>query len=145
MKNYEELKTALMASQNLKNKKAKDYKEKERRVEQCVQMELLIQREIDESIKKDNSLMAEIAKRQELLNKLVTEKYQLIYARLFQRITDNTKILECTGMKQTDLMPLQEGLRMEYEASADMNWERFAETDINQRMDAYLERVKSND
>ena len=69
-------------------------------------------------------------------------KYQLIYARLFQRITDNTKILECTGMKQADLMPLQEGLRMEYEASADMNWERFAETDINQRMDAYLERIK---
>lgn len=34
---------------------------------------------------------------------------------------------------------------MEYEASTDMNWERFADADINQRMDAYLERVKSDE
>ena len=68
-------------------------------------------------------------------------KYQLIYARLFQRITDNTKILECTGMKQSELMPLREGLRMEYEASKDMDWTRFADTDINKRMDAYLEKM----
>jgi len=40
-------------------------------------------------------------------------KYQLIYARMFNRITDNSKVLEATGMKQEDLMPLKEGLRYE--------------------------------
>lgn len=40
-------------------------------------------------------------------------KYQLIYARLFHRITDNSKALALTGMKQEDLMPLAEGLKLE--------------------------------
>ena len=38
---------------------------------------------------------------------------QLWYDRLFDRIVDNTKILDATGMKQSDLMPLKEGLRYE--------------------------------
>lgn len=65
-------------------------------------------------------------------------KYQLIYARMFERITDNTKILEFTGMKQEELMPLRDGLLMEYEASKDIDWATFADTTINKRMDTYL-------
>ena len=65
-------------------------------------------------------------------------KYQLIYARMFQRITDNTKILSFTGMKQENLMPLRDGLRREYQASQDIDWSAFADTPINQRMDAWL-------
>jgi len=40
-------------------------------------------------------------------------KYQLIYARMFHRITDNSKVLALTGMKQEELMPLAEGLKLE--------------------------------
>ncbi len=65
-------------------------------------------------------------------------KYQLIYARMFQRITDNSKILAQTGLKQSDLMPLADGLAMEFERSRDMNWARFAADHRNSRMDAYL-------
>ena len=94
MMTYEELKTALMDSQNVKNKKDKNYKEKERQVEQCVQMELAIQREIEESIKNDNLLMAEISKKQEQLNKLVTEKYQLIYADEIEKLKEKKEIVD---------------------------------------------------
>lgn len=65
-------------------------------------------------------------------------RYQLIYARMFNRITDNTKILEHTGMKQEQLMGLKEGLMHEYARSKDLNWERFEGDFRNGRMDAYL-------
>ena len=35
------------------------------------------------------------------------------YDRLFDRIIDNSKILDVAGMKQEELMPLKEGLRYE--------------------------------
>ena len=38
---------------------------------------------------------------------------QLCYDRLFDRIIDNSKILDVAGMKQEELMPLKEGLRYE--------------------------------
>ena len=41
-------------------------------------------------------------------------RQQLIYDRCFDRIMDNTKILNATGMKQFELMSLEEGLRLEY-------------------------------
>ncbi len=41
---------------------------------------------------------------------------QLELDRLYDRVMDNTKILTVTGMKQSELMPLAEGLRLEYEA-----------------------------
>lgn len=40
-------------------------------------------------------------------------KYQLIYARMFNRKTDNSKILAVTGMKQEELMPFYDGMKME--------------------------------
>jgi len=39
--------------------------------------------------------------------------YQLTVARMFTRITDNSKILRLSGMKQEELMPLYDGLKME--------------------------------
>jgi hypothetical protein len=53
-------------------------------------------------------------------------------------ITDNTKILEHTGLKQSDLMGLKEGLKYEYERSKDFDWNKFANDFRNSRMDAYL-------
>lgn len=66
------------------------------------------------------------------------ERYQLIYARMFERITDNTKVLEHTGMKQEKLMTLRDGLRFEYERSKNFDWEKYADATRNVRMDAYL-------
>ncbi len=67
-------------------------------------------------------------------------KYQLIYARMFERITDNTKILRDTGMKQEDLMMLKDGLRLEYRRSKDFDWNKFAYDKRNLRMDEYLKK-----
>lgn len=40
-------------------------------------------------------------------------KWQIKYDRLFNRICCNDKILSVTGMKKSDLMPLEEGLKLE--------------------------------
>ena len=61
-------------------------------------------------------------------------RWQLEYDRLFHRIIDNSKILDVTGLKQSELKPLREGL--EYEISrcpADVDWPQ------NDRMNAYLD------
>ena len=67
-------------------------------------------------------------------------KYQLIYARMFERITDNTKVLEHTGMKQSELMVLKDGLAYEYGRSKDYDWARFENEGRNARMDEYLKK-----
>lgn len=64
-------------------------------------------------------------------------RWQLEYARLFHRITDNSKILSLTGLRQEDMMPLREGLRREIaNIPADYVPVQDARAD---RMDAYLE------
>ena len=65
-------------------------------------------------------------------------RWQLEYARLFNRITDNSKVLKITGMKQEELTPLYDALKMMIEAVPD-GYE-FTETDISRRMDEYLEK-----
>ena len=63
-------------------------------------------------------------------------RWQLEYARMFDRITDNTKVLEATGMNQENLMPLYDGLKKEIAACPrDHKWRG---EDINQRMDDYI-------
>lgn len=63
-------------------------------------------------------------------------RWQLEYARLFHRITDNSKVLALTGLQQSDLMPMYEGLKKEIAAiPADFT---FPETPVSRRMDAYL-------
>lgn len=39
--------------------------------------------------------------------------YKLVYDRFYDRKIDNTKILAATGMQQSELMPLYDGLKME--------------------------------
>ncbi len=39
--------------------------------------------------------------------------YQIKYDRMLDRIVDNSKVLEVTGMTQEELMPLKDGLKME--------------------------------
>lgn len=65
-------------------------------------------------------------------------RWQLEYARLFDRITDNSKVLEATGMKQENMMSLYDSLKMMIEAVPD-GYE-FPENDIDRRMDEYLEK-----
>ncbi len=64
-------------------------------------------------------------------------RWQLEYARLFMRITDNSKILNLLGMKQSDLIKLYDGLKMEIErCPKDTVWK------VNTAMDEYLANLK---
>ena len=64
-------------------------------------------------------------------------RWQLEYARLFDREVDNSKVLSVTGMKQSELMPLYDGLKMEISRTPkDYPWPN------NQRMDDYLAAMK---
>ena len=64
-------------------------------------------------------------------------RWQLEYARMFNRITDNSKVLSVTGMKQEELMRLYDALKLMIEARPEGYV--FPETEVGQRMDAYLE------
>ena len=64
-------------------------------------------------------------------------RWQLEYARLFRRITDNIKMLSVTGLKQSDFMTLYDALKMMIDAVPE-GYE-FPDTDAGRRMDAYLE------
>ncbi len=62
--------------------------------------------------------------------------WQLRYDRFFNRRVNNRKILDITGMKQSELMPLMVGLKLELSAlPVDYVWDH---SDINDRMDAYF-------
>ena len=63
----------------------------------------------------------------------MNRRWQLDYARLFDRVVDNSKALAVTGMKQSDMRPLYDGLKMEIDRTPkDYPWPN------NDRMDAYL-------
>lgn len=64
-------------------------------------------------------------------------RQQLIYDRYFDRIMDNSKILEIAGMKQSELMPLMEGLQKELRTfpKEDITW---GNSEAYNRMDEYL-------
>ena len=69
----------------------------------------------------------------------VYAKQQLYYDRCYDRIVDNSKILEISGLEQEDLTPLREGLKREYEnATLDMVG---CDEEIDKRMDEYLESI----
>lgn len=65
-------------------------------------------------------------------------RYQLEFARMFDRITDNSKILRVTGMKQEELMSFYDGMKMELSGITveDIRIDAYREG-INRRMDAY--------
>ena len=60
-------------------------------------------------------------------------RWQLEYDRLFDRIMDNSKVLQVTGMKQSELISLYDGLVKEISCCPkDYKWQ------INSAMDEYL-------
>lgn len=64
-------------------------------------------------------------------------RWQLEYARMFHRITDNSKVLKVTGLKQETCISLFEGLKkMIAEVPAHRE---YLENGVDARMDAYLE------
>lgn len=63
-------------------------------------------------------------------------RYQLCYDRCFNRAVDNSKILGATGLRQSDLMPLRDGLARELSAlPRDTVW---GESAVSDRMDDFL-------
>ena len=63
-------------------------------------------------------------------------RWQLEVARMFDRITDNRKILDLTGLKQENMKPMRQALKEMFDAlPPDL---AFPEDDISRRMDAYL-------
>ena len=67
-------------------------------------------------------------------------RWQLEYARLFRRITDNSKALAATGLKQEDFLSVYDALEMMIKAVPEGYV--FKENEIDKRMDAYLEEHK---
>ncbi len=62
--------------------------------------------------------------------------YQLFYDREFDRVMDNSKILALAGMSQSEMTPLYDGLKREYDA---LPADAFtAKNDVSDRMSRYL-------
>lgn len=66
----------------------------------------------------------------------INVRWQLEYARLFHRITDNSKVLALTGLKQEEMMPMYEGLKLEI-GNIPKDYVPF-DTEIGLRMDKYI-------
>ena len=66
----------------------------------------------------------------------VNTSQQLVYDRCFNRVIDNSKILDATGMKEQDLTPIEIALRMEFANL--MPGDIPHSVEINERMDEYL-------
>ena len=66
-------------------------------------------------------------------------RYQLELARLFDRITDNSKILKITGMKQEEMTSFYDGMKMELGKIKleDIRIDKIR-AGVNERMDAYF-------
>ena len=78
-----------------------------------------------------------MSKNQEQISPFV--RYQLEYARMFDRITDNSKILRVTGMKQEELTSFYDGMKMELSKISLDNLRIDAiRQGVNERMDAYF-------
>lgn len=65
-------------------------------------------------------------------------RWQLEYARLFRRITDNSKVLAVTGLKQEELVSMYDGLKLEI--SKIPEGYVAPDTAVGKRMDEYLEK-----
>jgi nucleoside-diphosphate-sugar epimerase len=65
-----------------------------------------------------------------------TARYQLLYDRCFNRVVDNSKVLQATGLKQSDFTSLKSGLANELAAhTKNTVW---SENKVNERMTAFL-------
>lgn len=78
-----------------------------------------------------------MSKNQERVSPYV--RYQLEYARLFDRITDNSKILAVTGMKQEEMKSFYDGMKMELAKLTPENlYIDAVRAGVNERMEAYF-------
>ena len=66
-------------------------------------------------------------------------RWKVIYDRVYDRIIDNTKILNVAGMKQNELKPLFEGLKAELSALPE---NIFASMAYSERMDKFIAEKK---
>lgn len=72
-------------------------------------------------------------------------KQQLKYDRCFNRVVDNSKILSLMGARGEELMPLEKGLRMEYERLTEEDLARIGfSAALDANMDAYLRNREEN-
>ena len=69
-------------------------------------------------------------------------RWILDYDRMFNRSVDNTKILKATGLSQSDLMPLYDGLNLVCNEVMKFAKEKYKEDEINILMDKWLENNK---
>ncbi len=69
-------------------------------------------------------------------------KWILDYDRMFNRSIDNTKILKATGIKQSELMPLYDGLKLVCNEIMKTAKEKYKLDWLNEQMDKYLENRK---
>ena len=67
-------------------------------------------------------------------------RWKLIYDRIYDRVIDNNKILNITGLKQSELKPLFVGLEESLQ-SLDKN-KTFGNMDYSARMDTFIEKNK---
>ena len=70
----------------------------------------------------------------------INVRWQLEYARLFHRITDHSKVLALTGLKQEERMPMYDGLKFEI-GNIPKNYVP-EDTPVGIRMDEYLQKRK---
>lgn len=68
----------------------------------------------------------------------LVRRWQLEYARLFHRITDNSKVLALTGLKQEDIISMYDGLKLEI-GNIPKDY-RPTDTEVGLRMDEYLKQ-----
>ena len=66
----------------------------------------------------------------------INVRWQLEYARLFHRITDNSKVLALTGIKQEDMISMYDGLKLEI-GNIPKDYVP-CDTEVGLRMDEYL-------
>ena len=75
-------------------------------------------------------------------------RWRLMYDRMYDRVIDNSKILRDTGLSQSDLMKLKDGLRLELSTlPEDPGWCHYSVAtiiydDINRRMDEFVQTGK---
>ena len=66
----------------------------------------------------------------------INVRWQLEYARLFRRITDNSKVLALTGLRQEDFLSMYDGLKLEI-GNIPKDYVP-VDTEVGIRMDEYL-------
>lgn len=76
---------------------------------------------------------------------IVGRPWQIRYDRMLDRVIDNTKVLRDTGMRQSELMPLSDGLRIELGIFAHDPKFRNVDADMQKRFDRAAKESEQND